>query len=167
MRCMTLAVVAFVALGTSEALADFTGQPILGPLSAGSFVTGDTTGRSDSNDGWDSGIHIMDIWDGGDDVWQLNWLGGPMQITLNSLGGSDNDLFLYFPGSYDSASEYSFAGAFDQVTLNNADAGTYYINIDSQFFSEGAYDLRVEAVPAPGAAALLAVGGLVALRRRR
>lgn len=88
-----LSVGAAMALAQS-ANADFSGRPILGPLTAGSIVSGSTLGQSDSNDGFDSGGHIFNIWDGGDDVWQLNWAGGTLTVTLDSLGGSDNDLFL-------------------------------------------------------------------------
>ncbi len=149
------------------AKADFGGQPLLGPLTAGSVVNGDTTGKSDDNDGFESGSHIFNIWDGGDDVWQLNWSGGTLTVSLQSFGGSDNDLFIYSPGSYDSTGDYSIIGASDSVTILNAAAGTYYINVDSTMFSEGAYELSVSAVPAPGSLALLGLGGLLAHRRRR
>ncbi|CAG0994786.1 hypothetical protein PHYC_02496 [Phycisphaerales bacterium] len=167
MRLNHVAVLATAALGASAALADFSGQPILGPLGPGSFVTGNTTGHGDENDGFDSGIHIFDIWDGGDDVWQLDWPGGDMTVTLDSLLFSDNDLFVYSPGAYDSTGDYSIAGSHDVVSILGAAPGTYYINVDSTFFSEGAYELSVAAVPAPGAAGLMMVGGVLAMRRRR
>ena len=159
--------VGFLVMAATAGLAraDFSGQPILGPLSLGSNVSGNTTGKTDDNDGFESGIHIFDIWDGGDDVWQLNWLGGDLTVELTSLGGSDNDLFVYTPASLDSSGDYSIVGSFDTVTIPGAAAGTYYINVDSQFFSEGAYNLTV--TPAPGAAALLGLGMLGASRRRR
>jgi MYXO-CTERM domain-containing protein len=151
----------------SPALADFAGQSILGPLTAGSSVTGTTLGAPDLNDGWDSGIHIFDIWDGGDRVYGLDWLGGDINLTLTSLNGSDNDLFLYTPGSLDSSSDYSFRGNLDTVELLDAAPGLYYIIIDSTFFSEGDYQLDVAPVPAPGAAALLSLAFLTGHRRRR
>lgn len=149
----------------SSARADFVGQPILGPLVNGSAITGNTTGHADDNDGFDSGIHIFDIWDGGDDVYRLDWLGGDLTVILDSLGGSDNDLFVYSPGALDSTGDYSIVGAHDVVTILGAAPGAYFINVDSTAFSEGAYGLSV--TPAPGASALLGVGMLALARRRR
>lgn len=152
----------------SAAYAGFAGQTILGPISVGSLVSGNTTGKADDNDGFDSGTHIFNIWDGGDDVWKLIWTGGTMIVTLDSLGGADNDLFVYSPGSLDSTGDYSIVGAHDVVTLNNAVAGEYYINIDSTSTSEGAYNLSVSTVPEP-ATMLFLVSGIagLALRRRK
>lgn len=150
----------------SPALADFVGQTILGPLTAGSSVFGTTIGAPDLNDGWDSGTHVFDIWDGGDRVYGLNWNGGDINLTLTSLGGSDEDLFLYVPGSLDSASFESFRGSLDTISVTGAAPGFYYIVVDSTAFSEGDFHLEVASVPAPSAAALI---GLVVLggRRRR
>lgn len=152
---------------TAPALADFAGQPILGTLSAGDLVSGTTLGKADDNDGFDSGIHIFNIWDGGDDVWKINWLGGSMAVTLDSLGGSDNDLFIYRPSDLNSSSNYSIVGSHDVVSIPNAAAGVYYVNVDSTFFSEGRYELSVAQVPAPATGALLGVGVLCMTRRRR
>ena len=154
-----------VLAGASSALADFAGQPILGPLSIGSVVNNSTAGKADDNDGWDSGTHIFNIWDGGDDVYLLNWVGGDMTLTMNSLGGSDNDLFLYIPGSLDSASYESFAGAFDEITVAGAAAGDYYINVDSTFFSEG--DYRLAVTPEPATLGVMGLGLMLAARARR
>lgn len=156
-----------LALAAAPASADFSGQPILGPLTLGSVVSGDTTGKADDNDGFDSGDHFFFIWDGGDDVWQLDWAGGTLAVSLESFGGSDNDLFIYSPGSYDSTGTYSIVGGadIDVVTIFGAPAGTYFINVDTTFFSEGAYELSV--APAPGAAAILGLGLIGAARRRR
>lgn len=165
MRTSALTGLLFCALAGS-ALADFSGQPIVGALTLGSSVTNSTAGESDDNDGWDSGIHIFDIWDGGDDVFTLDWAGGTMIVTLTSLDGSDNDLFIYSPSDLDSAAYYSFAGAFDQVTFAGAGPGTYYINIDSTLFSEGDYRLEV-TTPTPGAGAICGIVIAAAVRRRR
>lgn len=158
---------ALLLASVSLTRADFAGQPILGPLSDGSFVVGDTTGKTDDNDGFESGIHIFDIWDGGDDVWLLNWTGGDMTVTLNSLGGSDNDLFVYSPGSYDSTGDYSPlpGNVPDVVTLLGAAPGQYYINVDSTFFSEGPYNLAI--TPEPGSLALLGIGAMALIARKR
>lgn len=164
----SVTVVSFAAVAmailASSASADFSGQPIVGVLSNGSLVSGSTLGKADDNDGFESGIHIFDIWDGGDDVYQLIWGGGDLTLTLTSIGAlTDNDLFLYSPGSLDSTGDYSIRGSLDSVTLLGAAAGTYYINIDSTAFSEGDYQLSV--VPAPGAGILLGCAA-VGLRRR-
>lgn len=148
------------------AFGDFSGQPIFGPLSNFSMVMGTTSGAPDNNDGFTSGDHIFNIWDGGDVVYQLNWLGGDMLITLDSLGGSDNDLFLYTPDSYNDSGIYSIVGAHDEVSLAGAAAGTYYIVVDSTFFSEGDYKLTVVPTPPAGLAFLTGLA-FVGSRRRR
>ena len=157
-----------LAAAAEAARADFNGQPILGPLSLGGSSINTTLGKADDNDGFDSGTHIFNIWDGGDDVFALNWPGGNMTVTLiNLAAGVDNDLFIYRPGSLNSSGDYStLGGTFpDVVTILGASAGTYYINIDSTFFSEGSY--QVSVAPAPGSASLLALVGLLHRRRRR
>jgi MYXO-CTERM domain-containing protein len=156
----------FVAAFAGHARADFAGQTILGPLTNGSVATGTTLGASDDNDGFTSGTHIFDIWDGGDHVYALDWIGGSMLVSLESFDGSDNDLFIYRPGSLDDSGDYSIAGAFDSVSIDGAGAGQYFIVIDSTFFSEGSYRLTV--APAPSAASLGLIGmGLAGVRRRR
>ena len=151
----------------SPSFANFNGQTILGPLSAGSSITGTTLGAQDLNDGWDSGTHIFDIWDGGDRVYGLNWAGGAINLTLTSLGGSDNDLFLYTPTNLDSSSNYSFRGSLDTVQLLDAAPGFYYIIVDSTAFSEGSFQLDVAAVPAPGALGVFGLALMTRGRRRR
>jgi hypothetical protein len=151
----------------SPARADFAGQTILGPLTAGSSVTGTLVGAPDLNDGFTSGTHIFDIWDGGDHVYGLDWLGGDINITLTSLGGSDADLFLYTPDNLDDSSIYSARGALDMVELADAAAGFYYIVVDTTFFGEGEYQLDVAAIPGPGAIAAFGLALLCGRRRRR
>lgn len=165
MKSSLSAAVLVLALA-SPALADFAGQTILGPLTNGASVNGNNAGASDDNDGWYSGDHIFDIWNGGDDVWALNWTGGNMSIELSYDNFEcDPDLFLYIPGHLDESSYDSYTNGVDSVTLADAPAGTYYILIDSSAGSEGPYHLNV--VPAPTSVAVFALGTLGAVRRTR
>jgi len=162
-----LSIGAVLASG-GAAFADFSGQTILGPLVNGSVVTGDTSGATDNNDGWFSGGPIFGIWDGGDDVWQLNWTGGALRVELayDNTTSADLDLFLYVPGNLDESTLDSIGNTgLDAVTLAGAAAGTYYVLVDSTAGAEGPYELRI--LPAPGGAALLAGGLGVLVRRRR
>ncbi len=167
-RSYSLALLASLSLG-GAALAGFAGQPILGNLVAGDSVNGDVTGHADDNDGFTSGMHIFNIWDGGDDVWTITWTGGDMQVDLiYNNAACDVDLFVFSPGSLDDTGDYSIANTgVDTVVIAGAGAGTYYVNVDSTFFSEGAYSLSVSLVPEPGSMALLAMSGILAARRRR
>ncbi len=163
----TLGAAAIMATA-GAAFAGFAGQTILGPITNGSMVSGDTTGASDDNDGFTSGDHFFFIWNAGDDVWQLDWPGGDMTVTMTYDNlFADLDLFLYEPGSYDDSFNYSIINTGTETILApGAAAGTYYIVIDGPNSGDvGAYNLSV--IPAPGAAALLAFGGLTAARRRR
>ena len=145
---------AFVVLGslavaTGAARADFIGQTIHGPLSAGSSITDSLIGESDDNDGFTSGDHPFNIWDGGDIVYGLDWAGGGMSVTLTPLDFSDPDLFIYRPSDLNDSGDYSITNGIDNVTINNAPAGFYYIVVDTTFFNEGDFRLDVAAVPAP------------------
>jgi hypothetical protein len=148
------------------ALADFNSQTILGPLTNGSSVSNTNVGKADDNDGFTSGMHIFDIWNGGDDAYRLDWDGGPMSVILNyDSFFCDVDLFVY-RGNVDDSGDYSIMGTSpDIVNINNAPVGTYYIVVDSVAGTEGAY--RLDVVPAPGAAGLLGTAALFAARRRR
>jgi len=154
---------------TPAAMADFSGQTVLGPLGPGSSVLGNTIGHADSNDGFTSGDHIFFIWDGGDDAYKLNWPGGDLTVSLfynNQL--CDVDLFLYRPGSLNDSGDYSITNLSpDVVSIPGADAGSYYIVVDSAAGFEGAYQLQVSDVPAPQTATVLLAGGALLARRRR
>jgi hypothetical protein len=156
-----------IAAISGQARADFSGQAILGPLTAGSSVSGTLVGAPDINDGFTSGMHIFDIWNGGDRVYGLNWLGGDIDITLTPIGGGYPDLFLYTPDNLDDSGIYSITGGIDQVSLLDAAPGFYYIIVDTTFGGEGAYQLDVSAIPAPGALAVLGAAMVMGRRRRR
>ncbi|GMV24503.1 MAG: hypothetical protein AMXMBFR58_05340 [Phycisphaerae bacterium] len=155
-----------VGLIPCSAMAGFGGQAILGPITLNSIVSGDLTGKSDDNDGWFSGDHIFDLWDGGDDVWQLDWPGGDLMVRMSyDNTACDPDLFLYTPANYDESSYDSYANTgIDSVIVAGAAAGTYYVLVDSSAGAEGAY--RLEVIPAP-AAAWAALGGVLVIGRRR
>lgn len=168
---LRLALVA-VALSAfaAPAFAGFDGQPILGPLGPGSVVAGSTVGAADDNDGFTSGDHIFSIWNAGDDVYQLNWPGGPLTATLTYDNTSyDLDLFLYDPSSYNDSGNYSIINSGTEVIeVPDAVAGIYYLNIDGPEPTDvGAYTLSISAVPEPTSLLAFASAPLVLGRRRR
>jgi hypothetical protein len=154
--------------GIQSSFAGFAGQTILGPLGPGSTVNGNTAGANDDNDGFTSGDHIFFIWNGPDDAWQLNWPGGDMHVEMSyTLPGTDLDLFLYEPGSYDDSSKYSIVNTgLETIDAPAAPAGVYYLVIDSEQ-NAGAYQLRVSAIPEPASLGLVGVALGLARRRTR
>ncbi|MEM9166724.1 MAG: PEP-CTERM sorting domain-containing protein [Planctomycetota bacterium] len=96
-----------------------------------------------------------DLFDDGDgDVYGLHWNGdGTLLVTTNedeSISGSsflDGDVFIYDP-ALDTASPFFSESSFTSTNTHDVDA-VYFV------------------VPAPASAALLGLGGLTALRRRR
>lgn len=162
--------VAAVLAFSAPASADFGGQVILGPLMPGSAVNGNTTGATDDNDGWDSGIHIFDLWPGPDDVWQLDWPGGDLDLEMiyePDFFFFDLDLFLYSPGSYDSTGIYSIINTgIENISVPGAAAGTYYVVVDGvDSFETGPYSLTVS--PEPTALALMGIAAAIVAGRSR
>jgi len=156
-----------LVLAATPALADFSGQTILGPLTLGSVVNGNTVGATDDNDGITSGIHIFDVWNGPDDVYALDWAGGDMALQLvydNTF--ADLDLFLYTPASLDDSGDFSIINTgIEDIAYPGGAAGTYYVLIDSpDAATAGAYTLSV--TPEPGMFALVALGAAFFARRR-
>ena len=159
---------AVILLCAQPVLAGFAGQPILGPLSPGSVVNGNTAGAADDNDGFTSGDHIFEIWNGPDDAWQLNWPGGDLHITMTyPLPGTDLDLFLYEPGSYDDSFNYSIVNTgIETIDVSDAVAGTYYVVIDSES-AAGTYQLSIGAVPEPASLGVLGLCAMMLARRSK
>lgn len=169
MKCINCAAITLVVtLGVlvAPAWAGFGGQTILGPLSMGSVVNGNTSGANDNNDGFTSGMHIFFIWNGPDDVWAIDWAGGDLALQMTyDHTAIDLDLFLYTPGSLDDSGNYSIVNTgVENILEPGAPAGTYYAVVDSENAQNaGPYTLAV--TPEPSALALLGVG--LALVRRR
>ena len=85
-----------------------------------------------------------------------------------TAGSYDNTFDMTLAGSYNpsyiSAHGGTTATAFNDL-LAAMTAGKAYLNIHTSAFPGG--EIRGFLVPAPGAAAMLGLSGLVALRRRR
>jgi hypothetical protein len=157
-----------ILLLTATTHAGFSGQTLLGPLGPGSSVSSSTVGHADENDGFTSGDHFFDIWGGPDDVYQLNWPGGPMTLTMTyNPSVVDLDFFLFEPDSLDDSSNYGITNLSPEIIVAPvAPAGIYYINIDSEAVG-GDYVLSVSALPEPAALGLAALAGPILGRRRR
>lgn len=162
---VTLTLAAILAI-SSPALADFTGQTIFGPIGPGSSVFGDTTNSTDDNDGWYSGTHIFELWMEPDDVWQLDWPGGDMELEMTYDNTFiDLDLFLYTADSPDESILDSYVNTgIENISYAAAPAGTYYVLIDG-YIGAGPYQLTV--TPEPGSLLLLSLGTLLIARRSR
>ncbi len=133
-----------------------------GPVDSAS---GDTSGSTDDVDGG-NGVPGGGSWNGGDDVYQLNWGGGDINIDLlftNANG--DLDLFLYADDS--GATELASSETVDdnEGIVGTLAAGTYFIVVDGWSGATNSYDLNV--TPEPASLCLLAMGAAVVIRRRR
>lgn len=167
MKHVAVLVCAAILAMSAPAYAGFGGQTILGPLVSGSSVNGDTSvGATDDNDGFTSGDHFFFIWNGPDDVYAIDWLGGDLEVELlYDTFETDLDLFLYTPGSLDDSAYYSIINTgVENIQFPAGAPGTYYVVIDSEV-TGGAYTLNV--VPEPATAALLGLGLTLVARRRR
>ncbi len=93
--------------------------------------------------------------------------GFPIGVTSGSMDTTfDMTLSSSYNGSYITANGGTPASA--EIALQNAvAAGKAYLNIHSSTFGGGEIRGFLVPVPTPGAASLLAVGGLVIARRRR
>ncbi|MEQ8771070.1 MAG: CHRD domain-containing protein [Phycisphaerales bacterium] len=110
-----------------------------------------------------SGIHFHIASPGID---PFNETGG---IAYNLNSGTDSavtntNALLATDGSVSSGRVTGFA-VIRSEDVDDLLAGNFYLNIHSDAFRGG--ELRANLVPAPGAAAMLGLGGLVAARRRR
>jgi hypothetical protein len=133
-----------------------------GPVDSAS---GDTAGSSDDLDGG-NGLPGGGSWNGGDDVYQLNWGGGAFNADLlftNANG--DIDLFLY-DDDFATTELASSETTTDNENINGTlAAGTYFLVVDGWSGASNAYTLNV--TPEPASLCLLAMGAAVVIRRRR
>ncbi len=153
-----------VLLCTNGATAGFDEQTILGPLTVGLFADGDTTGASDDNDGYHSGEHPYNMYLGPDQVWEVAWPGGDMEVVmLYDQSSHDLDLFLYGPVDFDTSVYYSTNDTGVENIAYDALPGTYYVLIDGLANNFGEYSVAV--VPEPASLLLLGFGGLILIKR--
>ena len=172
MKNLAIASVAGLALAATDnaqTVVDLSGQGIQGtPMQVGSGVaSGGITGI-----GFDISVSTVDpSW--ADEV--IIDISGPSGFSFRGAGANSN--FSGDPVNADltfgwgpTAGTFSFSG----TASVSGDAGTYNISAfdafddfpgsDNAVFLEGS---SITLIPAPGAAALLGMGGLVATRRRR
>ncbi len=90
---------------------------------------------------------------------------GPVIIGLDGSGSPAWPLFAPGSTSFNSGGALPAPFLWPASELQNLLDGNTYINIHSQFFPGG--EIRGQLVPVPGAGVLLAMGGLLASRRRR
>lgn len=108
--------------------------------------------------------------------WNITWqdMTGPATVAhihkvtdtsdpLNSFGGVVLDFGNFGPIT----SPMIGMTTISQQLANDIDAGFTYVNIHSMMFPGGELRGQIEVIPSPGAAALLGLGGLMAVRRRR
>lgn len=178
-----LSIVAVLAL-TSVAAADVTTIDFnMGTLGAGSYsFSGTTLGASNDADVYaNSGGTQSAVW-GADRFYQFTTT-ATFTISLTSNdpnGGTDNDFFLLNSlttsiNGFGRNAATSIQSGLVEVngTFGTFPAGTYYLSVDAWAGGDGSglhagdYAFTLNLVPTPGAAAMLGLGGLAALRRRR
>jgi len=107
----------------------------------------------------------------GDVIYELNWAGGDMFLELLfTHTDGDLDLFLYDSPQPSSPVDYGYSSSDNEdAEYLAAPAGTYYIRVDGYNSATygGENDFTLNVTPEPASLALLVLGGLAVLRRRR
>ncbi|MCB9847897.1 MAG: hypothetical protein H6814_05735 [Phycisphaeraceae bacterium] len=138
----------------------------IGTLNGGESVFGDTANSTDDVNG-PSGLGGGGSWNGGDDVYSLQWGGGDITIDLFfSDAAGDLDLILY--DSSDATNDIGLSSSVtddEQIAIAGLAAGKYWIVVDGWQGNSNSYKLAVS--PTPGAAAVFGLAGIAAAGRRR
>jgi|GEM_PF-6139387 subtilisin-like proprotein convertase family protein len=156
---------------------NFTGTPNV--LFAGVSVTGTTIWDPENpqpgltrgaGEAGTTGRYGTFAWDlaGNEVAYRIEHGGGNIELSLTNLT-ADLDLILIDASGTVAgvlAVSQGFGGAnAESILFEDAAPGTYYAVVDT--FSQPGSTYTLTYIPAPGAAALLGLGGLVATRRRR
>lgn len=154
----------------------FTGTPnVLSngvPVSGSTVWTGAEAGMTDGGgEAANFGRYGTFGWDlvGNEVAYRIDHGGGDIQLDLTGLTG-DLDMVLLSAGGTTAdviAQSQGFGGTTSEsILLAGAAPGTYYVVVDT-FGSGDGQSYTLSYIPAPGAVALMGLGGLLAARRRR
>ncbi len=152
-------------------------------LTGGDLSAGQTISMDLGHSNLVNGSVGIDLTDGGATVFTLRFVGGTSNWVINDGGGGGEfgagqgfsaNTSLTFTFTYEGSNDYSYtfgSGSGDNFTATNTISGVDGIKLFT--FSQGsgenfgANNLVVTAVPEPSSAALLGLGGLALIMRRR
>ena len=135
-------------------------------LNGGESINGDTSTSSDDMD--NGSLGGGGSWNGGDDVYSLQWGGGDITIDLffsKAAGTSGGDLDLYLLDGPGSGFASTSVTDDESIVVAGLAAGKYWIVVDGWAGAGNSYKLAVS--PTPGAAAVFGLAGIAAAGRRR
>lgn len=174
MKIRSFVALAGVAVASSFASAQVLSDQAVGTIVGSGIGSGDTLTADNVFNGRFGLWTGTGVYGGGDEVWIIDHNGGMLDITVEfSDSTADLDLFLYdmdiTPTQADVV-DLSLGFSTTESVGGDFAAGRYYLLVDSFVGSGGqtpgsAYSITV--VPTPGVLGLAAMGGLVAVRRRR
>ncbi len=143
------------------------------PVNGSTIWTGVETGLTDgAGEAANFGQYPGFSWDnaGNEVAYRYDHVGGDIMATLTGLS-SDLDFVLIDSSGVTAgtvAASEGFGGASSEsLELLGAAPGTYYFVVDTFGAAAAGSNFTLTVVPAPGALALLGLGGLAAARRRR